>query len=63
MSKYRGFDAETVWVDEGEDLVRVVRCKDCRYHRETPECKARDRNDTWKTLNTDYCSYGERYGE
>ena len=36
------------------DVVKVVRCKDCRYHYQTI-CPVGT-----KTLDADFCSYGER---
>ena len=42
---------------EKEDLVSVVRCKDCRHLYEDNGCPLR----TWHThIEDDFCSYGER---
>lgn len=56
---------------EKEDLVSVVRCKDCKYKRLYDEydegetkyyyCALEDRpNRNWSVDDTDYCSWGER---
>lgn len=46
------------------DLVRVVRCKDCIYYRETNDetyCNRNWWNDEWhRTYPDEYCSCGER---
>lgn len=51
-----------------KELVRVVRCKDCKYKRLYDEgetkyyyCALEDRpNRNWSVDDTDYCSWGER---
>lgn len=43
------------------DVVEVVRCKDCKYHRDLTggvECKRLD--GLLMPLPNDFCSYGER---
>ena len=43
------------------DAVIVVRCKDCKYHRDLDGGVKCDRMDgLLMTLPDDYCSYGER---
>lgn len=42
-----------------DDLVEVVRCKDCRYwNSETNGCKRNPSVEAW--YETDFCKYGER---
>lgn len=46
------------------DVVEVVRCKDCKYYRDTNDetyCNRNWWNDEWhRTYPDDYCSCGER---
>ena len=43
------------------DVVEVVRCKDCKYHRDLDGGVKCDRMDgLLMTLPNDYCSYGRR---
>lgn len=54
-----------------DDVVKVVRCKDCEYKRLCDEdetkyyyCALEDRpNRNWSVDDTDYCSWGERSEE
>ena len=42
-----------------DDLLEVVRCKDCRHwNSETKGCKRNPSVEAWH--ETDYCNYGER---
>ena len=47
-------------VDAGE-LVKVIRCKDCKYYR-PPFCLLNDNKNGWlnHTLPEHFCAYGER---
>lgn len=43
------------------DVVEVVRCKDCKYHRDLDSGVKCERIDgLLMTLPSDYCSYGRR---
>lgn len=52
-------------IERGE-LVEVVRCKDCKYFKEseiTNRCFCTYHDDDVEMFKNDYCSYGERSGE
>lgn len=41
------------------DVVPVVRCKDCKYRQDRLYCR-RVKGHPYIVTNTDFCSYGER---
>lgn len=61
-------DLQEVYTDPNpEDLVRVVRCKDCRWRRkhrmfclEYLQCERSGLSEYHVVEPSDYCSYGER---
>ena len=65
-SQYQG-DINTIVNMPSVDAVEVVRCKDCKYFKETSEIKGECTY--WKVLPTiypfkeDYCTRGEKDGE
>ena len=46
--------------DKDEDMVRVVRCKDCRFWKNEHLCLVMSRYGSIDTKAEHYCSYGER---
>ena len=44
-------------IDENADIVKVVRCRDCKHYKD-------EHSNCWlmrvKMIPNDYCSYGER---
>lgn len=58
----KGF-ADGVHVNLGEDVVRVVRCKDCKhYNEDSLYCgmNSQDRGEWFNWYKEDFCSYGEK---
>ena len=52
-------DLQEVYTDPNpNDLVRVVRCKDCKWHNE-PGCAISIVDDSDRPGDEDYCSFGE----
>lgn len=48
-------------IDLGEDVVRVVFCRDCKYCEEWGKSIWCDKHKVFMSMKpTDFCSYGER---
>lgn len=52
-------DAMPTYEADPDDLVRVVRCKDCRFFAPSL-CRKWSRYGTIMTKQNDFCSYGDR---
>ena len=48
--------------NEIEDMVSVVRCKECRWYKQS-ESFCENVNGLWQAGDECFCSYGEREGE
>ena len=46
-------------IDLGENIIEVIRCRDCRWFNE-PGCAIRIVDDSDKPTENDYCSFAER---
>lgn len=52
------FPYKKLEIVKGTDLVRVVRCRDCRYRVDPYKCCHPD--GMLQSKDSDFCSYGER---
>lgn len=50
----------TTFINQREEYVKVVRCKDCKWYRDKQEFCVFGR---WDLSPNDYCSFGERKDE
>ena len=52
-------------IERKDDLVRVVRCKDCKYRygdKDEPYCSRIDPYMRMRVEDEDFCSWGEKNG-